>query len=138
MGDDPINAIETALYSTLAAGTALTTALGGTAIYNTLAPQGTSYPYVIFKFQGGGDDNTSSTRARSPLYLVKAVSTTGKKNAGDIDDEVDNLLHGHELTVTGWGNWWTAREADVSYAEDSGGVLIWHVGGLYRIRIEKS
>ena len=127
-----------ALFSKLAAGTALTTKLGGTAIYNTLAPQGQATPYVVFFHSAGGDDNTSPRRARSSVYTVKAVSTVGQLNAGEIDDLVDTLLHEQSLTVTGWGNYWLARVADIAYAEDSGGVLFWHRGGQYRIRIAES
>ena len=129
------NSMGSALFSALAGGAALVTALGGTAIYNTLAPQGASPPYVIFSHQAGGDDNTSPRRARSLVYLVKAVSSAGVLQAAEIDAEVDDLLHMGSLSVTGWGNYWTARETDVAYTEDSGGVLIWHTGGQYRIRI---
>jgi len=132
---DVFTAMGTALYSTLAAGTALTTKLGGTEIYNAIAPQGTTPPYVVFSYSGGGDDNTSPRRARSMVYTVKAVSTEGPRQAGEIDALVDTLLHLQPLTVTGWGNYWTARESDVSYSQEAGGVIYWHRGAQYRIRI---
>ena len=128
-------AMGSALYTKLAAGTALTAKLGGTAIYDTLAPQGTATPFVIFFQSAGGDDNTSPRRARSLVYTVKAVSSAGQLAAGEIDDLVDDLLHEQCRTVTGWGNYWRARVSDVAYAEESGGVLFWHRGGQYRIRI---
>jgi len=130
------NAMGSALYSTLAAGTALVTALGGTAIYDTIAPQGTDPPYVVFFFSGGGDDNTSPSRARSLVYTVKTVGTA-KLETEEIDTQVDALLHLKTLTVDSgaWVNYWTARTTDVAYVEDVGGELIWHRGGQYRIRI---
>ena len=135
---DIITAMGSALFSTLAAGTALTTALGGTAIYLALAPQGTSPPYVIFNYSAGGDDNSSPRRARTQTWTVKAVSTTGMKNAAEIDNAVDALLHEQQLTVTGWDNYWMARTSDIAYAEQAGGALYWHVGGQYRIRLAES
>jgi hypothetical protein len=131
-------AMGSALYSKLAAGAALTSMLGGTAIYDTLAPQTQPTPWVVFFHSAGGDDNTSPRRARSLVYTVKAVSTVGSLEAGEIDDLVDTLLHEQTLTVTGWGNYWMARVADIAYTEESGGVLFWHRGGQYRIRIAET
>lgn len=128
-------AMGSAIYGKLAAGTALTAKLGGTAIYNTLAPQGTACPYVIFSLVGGGDDNTSPRRARSTLWTVKAVSTVGPLEAGQIDDLVDDLLHQGALTVTGWGDYWMARESDFAFPETTGGVVYWHTGATYRVRV---
>ncbi len=52
-----------------------------------------------------------------------------------MDDLIDGRLHGQTLTVDGWGNYWTARESDFTYHELVGGVLYWHRGAQYRIRI---
>lgn len=122
-----------ALYSTLAAGTALTSLLGGTAIWNGLVPQGTATPYVVFTFSGQ-DDNTSPRRARTIVATVKAVDDD-QASAEEIDDELDALLHEATLTVTGWNNYWTARESDVSYEQDLGNVIYYHRGARYRVRI---
>lgn len=131
----PLGAMGSALYSHLAAGTALTTLLGGTAVWNTLAPpDNNSLPYVVFFYSGGGDDNDSPRRARSPIYTVKAVAAT-KLAAANLDAEIDALLHEQTITVTGYTNYWTARVTDIDYAEENGGVLYWHSGGQYRIRI---
>lgn len=128
-------AMGSAIYSLLAAGTALTNKLGGTAIYNTLAPQGVATPYVVFFLSGGTDDEDSPRRARTLLYTVKAVSTVGPLQAGEIEAEVDTLLHRGTLTITGWGNYWMARASDFAYSEMAGGTAHWHTGGQYRIRI---
>ena len=42
------NALNAGIYTTLAAGTALTGALGGTAIYYQQAPEAAALPYVVF------------------------------------------------------------------------------------------
>lgn len=131
-------AIEEALYNQLKSGTALTALLGGTAIYNQLAPAGTaiSYPVVIFTESAGVEDNDSPRRCKTMTYQVTAISDTSKKEAVQIDDAIDTLLHGGTLSITGWSDYWMMRQSDVSYVEQvSGGRVLWHEGGLYRIRI---
>jgi hypothetical protein len=131
-----MNVLETALYSRLSGGTALTGALGGTAIYNTVVPVNATFPACVFQLQGGGDENITPKRSKSLLYTVKAVSATSAKAAGVIDAEIDTLLHGKPITVTGYTNFWLFRESDISYAEPNGaGGYYWHVGGVYRIRL---
>lgn len=134
----PVVALETALYTTLSGGTALTTELGGTFIYNQQAPQTPGDKYVIFQWQGGGDVNDTPIRSRNPLYAVFGVGLT-QEAAGAIDTEVDTLLHNGSLSVSGWSNFWLARESDINFSEiDSGGVTRYRVGGLYRVLMDKS
>ena len=131
----PIGLVETALYSTLAAGTALIADLGGTAIYNRIAPQSVALPYLIFQWQGGGDENETPHRTRNVVYTVKGVASTLAK-AEAIDEEADKLLHGATLTVTGYTNIWCRRIDDVAYVEvDAAGKPVYHTGGQYRIWI---
>lgn len=134
------NALNTALYSRLSGGTALTTLLSGTAsIYNLLAPDGAALDYVVYQLQGGGDENFNAHRTKNLLYLVKSYSDDGPARAGTIDAQVDALLHMQPLTVTGWGNFWLARETDVSTIEiDEAEAKTCMAGGAYRIRLEKS
>ena len=133
-------AVDDALYSVLSAGTALTALLGGTAIYNALGPRGTAtatYPLVIFTKSAGTDDNDSPRRTKSLLYQATGISAKGKKEAEDIDNAIDTLLHDAALSVTGWSEYWVRRESDISYVEQiPGGKVLWHEGGLYRVRIQ--
>lgn len=133
------NALETALYGRLAGGTALTSLLAGTAsIYNSLAPPGSAHDFVVFSHQGGGDENLTPRRMRNVVYLVKAVSTAGMAKAGQIDAAADALLHNQELSVSGWANFWLAREGDVRYSElTEDGKRYFHSGGLYRVRTDQ-
>lgn len=131
-----MNALGAALYTTLTGGTALITALGGTAIYYLRAPQGTTRPYVVFNQMSGNDANDSPRRARDFVYAVKAVANS-LATAETVDDAVDDLLHMGTLTVTDWGCYWMARDNDIEpYIEDvGGGQTLWHAGGQYRIRL---
>ena len=131
-----MNELEQAIYSRLAGGTALTTKLGGTAIYNAMMPRGSSYPAVVFGHQGGGDANQTPRRSKNVLYTIKAVSNLSMKAAGEVDALIDDLMHEHTLTVAGWDNYWTMREQDVRFVETTAeGSNFWHVGGIYRIRL---
>lgn len=132
-----MNALNAGIYNTLAGGTALTSLLGGTAIYYEEAPDGTPFPYVVFSIQGGGDLNLSPSRMKDVLYFVRGYSKVSTANAGSIDAACDALLHHKTLTVTGWTNYNTQRETDIENTEvDSAGQTIYMAGGVYRISID--
>lgn len=132
-----MNVVEQALYARLTGSSTLTNRLASSlSVYNQLAPQGAALPYVVFALMGGGDDNKSPHRAKQLVYLVKALSSQGFKQAGEIDAVIDSLLHNQPLSVTGWENYWLMREEDVRYVETApGGGQIYHAGGRYRLRI---
>jgi len=132
----PVQALETGLYTILSTNSALTTELGGTLIYNKQAPQDPGTKYVVFNWSGGGDENLTPHRTRNVVYTVQAVAST-QADAATVDRLIDAALHEQTLTVSGWTNFWTAREDDINYVEqDAGGVPIYHVGAIYRIRID--
>lgn len=129
-----MNAVGSAIYSTLCAGTALIAKLGGSAVYNIIAQQGAAFPYVVFFKAAGVEANTSPRRVRKLVYVAKGVTEDDLQEAGEIDDLIDGLLHEQTLTVTGWGTYWSARDGDVSYAEPGeGGKIYYHRGGRYRV-----
>ena len=128
-----MNVVDDGLYDLLAAGTALTTALGGTAIYWQIANQRTAFPYVIFFESSGIDENSSPVRARRMMYTVKAVSDDPDE-AGDLDGHIDTLLRDATLTVSGYRNYRTWRENDIGYVElTNAGEAIFHRGAQYGI-----
>jgi len=127
--------LETALFGKLAGYAPLISELGGTLIFNQLAPPDTALPYVIFQYQGGGDENLISRRMINTPYTVKAVAAS-KAKAHSINEDIDAALHMQTLTVSGYTNFWTAREDRVSYHElESDGAPVFHEGGVYRIRL---
>lgn len=135
-----MNSLEVALRQKLAADGTLIGLLGGTSVFNALAPQGSTYPQVQFGLQAGTDDNESLRRSKQMVYLVKGVAQAGGMTAaGAIDDRCDAILNGSTLTVSGWRIFWMRRESDVRYAEQAeDGKTYFHAGGLYRIRLETS
>lgn len=129
------NALHTAIYSTLSGGTALTTALGGTAIYHQQAPDGQALPYVVWNIQGGGDENITSNRMKNLVLFVRAYAASAAQ-AGTIDNYCDALLHGKNLSVTGWHMFWLGRESDLELVENPpDGGRVFMAGGLYRVRM---
>ena len=133
----PITDLETGLFTALNVAAVTGAGLATSGVWNTIAPQTTALPYVIFQHQGGGDENTIPKRMRDPVYTVKALATT-KAKALLIDGAVDLILHLGTLTVSGWTNFWLAREDDVNFMEvDDTGLVVYHVGGIYRVRIGK-
>lgn len=129
--------IRSALYSKLIGDTALISELSGdTAVYYGVAPQGKARPYVIFFNAGGGPENTYPSDLTSEVYVVKAVAET-LGGALSVDNACKSALHKQTLTVTGYTNFWTRRENDVSLTEVSDdGTIIRHEGGYYRIRVD--
>lgn len=132
-----MNALEAAIYAALAAGTALTTTLGGTAIYNVLAPRDKSLPYVVFSQQSGREDDETPRRTQTYRYLVKGVAHS-LVAAGTIADQVDGLLRNNALTVSGWTTYWAHPETTVRYIEPTdAGEHIGHAGAVYTFRLSE-
>jgi hypothetical protein len=130
-----MNAISSAIYTTLQQGTALTALLAGTnSIYKDNA--GTAeYPYVVFNLQGGGEENQTPNRSKNVVYFIRAYTKESTAAAGNIDTQIDNLLHGKTLTISGRTNFWTAREAEFENTEYLGnGEPVYMAGAFYRIR----
>lgn len=130
-----MNAIETGLYTALNVS-AITTKLGGSYIYDPVAPPGQSRPYIIFTHTGGGHENINPSDLRNHVYLVKGVAD-GKKVAGEVHDLILAALHNQTVTVSGYTNFWTAAEEEVRMVEVlDDGTMVYHCGAYYRIRID--
>lgn len=133
------NVLNAALYSRLSGGTALTAALGGTAIYYQLAPDDAELPYVVWSYQFGPNE-PQRTRHRDPesLVYVRAYAAQAAQ-AGSIDATVDALLHAQPLTVTGYTNYWIGRTQSIANVEiDAAQVKTYSAGALWDIRLDKS
>lgn len=135
-----MNALNAAIYSKLTGGSGLIALLAtSTSIFYEQAPDDAALDYVVFSLQGGGDENLTPNRTKNLVMFVRGYSQTGAAKAGQIDAACDALLHGSALTVTGWTNFWSAREDDLAAVEvDRAGVKTYMSGGMYRIRLDKS
>ena len=132
-----MNATEIGLYSKLTGNSTLTAALSTTtAIYNTVAPQGTSLPYVTFNWAGGGLENINPSELHNVVYVVKALADDAGE-AGTIQGYIKSALHGTTLTVSGYTNFYTACEEEIQYVEQTrDGQVIHHRGYVVRVRID--
>lgn len=133
------NALGSAVYTKLTAGTALTALLAGTtSIYNVEPPFEAAYSYVVFNIQTGSEANDSAHRVKEITLQVRAYSTA-LNTAGSIDAACDALLHRQALNISGWSEIFTPqRTQDIELIEyDEANRPIYTRGGLYDLTIEK-
>lgn len=134
---DFFGAMGTALYSRLAGGTALTTALGGTAIYGDQAPDNATPPYVVFSHQSGVVEVDTADDGRDDIWFVRVYADT-RAGANHIDGLLSDLLHRQTLTVSGWSVYWLVRELQLSLLDNlPNGERRFMAGGNYRIRLTR-
>lgn len=130
-----MNAVDQAIYGALSADASLVATLGGTAVYQWLAPEGSDPPYVVYNQQSGVPAHTFGGVAyENQIYTVKGV-TAGPSAAlaGTIAQQIDAALADQALTVTGYGLLYLRRDSDLDFAEVKDGVRYHHRGGLYRV-----
>lgn len=130
-----IQTLDTALYSRLSTyGPG--TAFYGTRVYDSIAPQTTVLPYVVFQLTAGGDTNQAQKRIMDVEYRVECVSDThmgARTGAGHIED----ALRLEPLALTGWAHIATTQEQLYSLVDNIGGKLYHRRGAFYRIRMSK-
>ncbi len=138
---------ETWIYSTLTADTGAggvnhaTTGVAGR-IYAYMAPAtATTYPQVIYNYQGGADVmGVGPARVmNSMLYQVKVIGkSTGPvfSSIKVLADRIDTLLHAASGTTADSRILSCVREQSISYVEVSGSDVYSHLGGLYRIQVQ--
>jgi hypothetical protein len=129
-----IPALNTALYSRLAG----TVTAAGSAIFFETATPAQSLPYVVFDYVADRDENETQNRTKNAVIFIRAFAITPVA-ASTIDTQIDSLLHMQPLTVTGYTNFWIARENAYSLVEtDSAGKNTYMAGAEYRCRLDLS
>jgi hypothetical protein len=108
-------------------------------VFNTIAPQGTGTPYVVFKFVSKVDEHSFNGRFADAVYAVKVVTDRPwPKDAEDVDTQIDTLMEDAALSITGFSTIYCRRESDFDLTEEMGGKFFTHVGGLYRIMADQA
>lgn len=132
-----INAMGSAIYSSLTSGTSVKGLLSGTAaIYHMQAPENTALPFVVFSLQAGGPLNITPSDIRDEVFYVRGYAAS-MATAGKIDKAISAKLHQGSLTVSGYNNVQTKRESDLNFANtDEAGKITFSAGGLYRITLD--
>ena len=130
--------LDTAIYSVLNVAAVTNEATGG--VFNSIAPEGTEPPYVVFAAMSKVDDYFAYTgRGGSAVYMVKAIDRSPwPKGAGDIDTQIDSVMQDASLSITGHSLLSCRRESDIYLIDDQAGVIYQHIGGLYRINADQS
>lgn len=133
-----MNELHAAVYAKLTSAAGLTALLASaTSVYHQQAPDGATYPFVVWSIQAGGDENIISHRMKNLILFVRAYALTSAKDAGAIDAQIDAALHGQALAVTGWRHVWMAREQDLELVEGlPNGKNAYMAGGNYRVRLQ--
>ncbi len=135
MTGSPFNALGTAIQSRLTGGTALVSEIGGTAIYHGYAPEKAKLPFVVWSYAAGGAENMTPHASAAEVVYIRAYAETAKKAAA-IDKEIALRMES-TLTVTGWNNYWLAREDEYFLPEtDEAGKRTWSCGANYRVRLD--
>lgn len=140
---DELSRVETWLFGVLAADAPLTALIGGAGnqrIYGEVAPQDSTWPCVVYQFQGGhdvgGGTGASHRIMVDGLWLVKAIMPS-KSFAGlvPIVDRVDTVLRASSGGAAGADGvvFASVREQPFRLVELDEGVTYRHLGGLYRI-----
>lgn len=128
------------LYQTFAGNATLYSSVGGR-IYADVAPQGATFPLVLFAFLGGSDKViTFGARFTNAIYLIRAV---GKGSSYDsiegIADRIDALLSNvpdngiivRDILVSS-----CIREQPHQRKDNAEGIPMVYLGGFYRIRYQ--
>jgi hypothetical protein len=132
-----LNALNSAVYARLSGNAALTTELGGTAIYYQLAPDDALLPYVIWSYQfGPNEPHRTAHRDPEAQIWIRAYAASAKR-AGIVDLAVDTALRTNPPAVTGYNNWWFARNESRSDVEiDDAQVKTYMAGAIWELRLD--
>ena len=104
------------VFSKLAGNSALTTLLGGTAIYSMVAPTGRALPYVIFYMAVGDIPNRAPRDEMDTLYRIESRANI-RGSAAAIHTAVYAAIHEQTLTVSGWTNYTTEADREQRFHE---------------------
>ena len=111
-----IEAFSTGFYNKLIGDSALQTKLGGAGadkkIYNTVAPQGASLPYITFGLLTDRPEGVMMNlgRREEMTFYINIFSDTGIEHAMEIVDLVKTAMDDCALTITGYTHMLCMRE----------------------------
>lgn len=134
--------VRRAVYGKLAGDSTLTSMLGTAApgyaqsIYHSEAPQGATYPLVIFNKQSGVPTEAFAdpSALENDVWLIKAIDrNTTADTAEAISARVTALLNDTSLSISGATLLYLRRQSDVEFSEVADGKQYRHVGSLYRL-----
>ena len=116
-------------------------ALVGGRIYSEMAPQGATFPLVLFAFLGGSDKVlTFRSRFTNGIYLVRAVDRgSSYATVEPIADSIDTLLAtvpDNGIVIRDIRIASCNREQPHQRKDQENGVPTVYLGGFYRVRYQ--
>ena len=139
-----LNAFVDSIYEALAADSSLQTKIGGDdddkKIYNVIARQDASFPYITIGFLTGipiGDMDALDDIEDCTIYLNIFSNSGSAKEAGEILDLVKAVLDDADLTISGYSNDMRCMREFIGAVTYDPDVKIWQIPMRYRILAEK-
>ena len=106
--------------------------------YRQLAPYDASYPFVTIAHSAGGNTNTEPDDMVDMRFTIKAMSTS-LTVASQIAEAIYSALHNQTLTYdTPYKHLDCEHLVPFEYVENVDNDKVWHIGGVYRIRADKT
>lgn len=128
--------VYSALFSKLSNDSGLT-ALVGQRIYSLQAPNGATYPLVIYYLASGVLPNDSPRDSISDVYRVDSWSTVSAAHARTVADAVHSALHEQALTIPGWSNYWLVATRVTDLVDTTSAKQYWRRVIDFNIRASK-
>ncbi len=141
-----MNEIKARLFEKLTGAPALTALLAGTAaVYDSVAPEGSPFPYLVFNQQAAPSENLDANDRGSWHYQIQAIGTAGLQEAWKIAGQVDAIMQptyaggaGTIIAIQGFNTLDQRRTEWIEYVEtDSAGKRYYHAGAIYRLWLTK-
>lgn len=105
-------------------------------MYNTWAPQGTVFPYIIFQDITGTPDVNFTHKHEEYLYQFSLFSAESSvSEIGKMYEDLDSLFDGCTLSISGWT--FTFMHKELARGAERGEDKIWFGTVDFRIHIEK-
>lgn len=127
--------IEKALYTTLDNDATISSLASG--VYNSLAPEDVTFPFVVFQKMGGWHVPDNPKENIEAVYVVKAVADD-LMDAENLDLAIKNALDRQSIGVNteGMTDYAVWRQMNLHFIEDVGsGKVVYHVGALYDVKV---
>ncbi len=112
-----------------------------TSIFHRRAPLDTAFPFIIFSKQSGMSTwSFQGPPIADQTWLFKGIDrASSSAKAEDIDKRIGVILTDPVMTLSDGSLLYMRRESDVDYEEGSDpDILIHHVGGIYRVMIDRT
>jgi len=127
------------LYDTLTGDATLMALIEG--VYEQPAPESSAHPMVVFNLQSDVDTVTGDSLNRifsNQLWLVRAtVEDTSYATAKTIADRMDTVLQNANGTADGATIYTCTREETFRLVDVENGKQYRHLGGMYRLIVQK-